>query len=170
MKRILSLILSLSLLCGAALADTEITDKSESKSASTTITYTIEQNEEYIVTIPSALALEQTGDDLPAGTMDISISAENFNVPYRHVSVYLDGADFKLTHENGEDYMPYTIALDEENEIKLNDIVASWCTGEEACTVTLNVQVTSLDEAKVSGEYSDTLTFYVNVGTTYVPV
>ena len=162
MKKILSLILSLSLLCGAvAFADNTITNESGSQSASTTITYTIEQNEEYIVTIPAALTLSHEGDALPAGTMTVSISAENYNVPNHRIRVILGSAAFQMTHENGDDYMPYKITK-YSTEYGIDDVVAE-CYVDETnfAEAELTVQVTSLEHAKAAGDYSDTITFYV---------
>ena len=61
MKKLISLLLTLSLLCaGAALADTEIT--TDGGTGSTTVTYTVpEAGTGYTVIIPASVAIPQGG-------------------------------------------------------------------------------------------------------------
>lgn len=83
MKKIIAIILSLCLLCGAvAFATTEITQTTEGTKGTTTLTYTIEEIVDptsYVVTIPASIAFNAEGKAsdritiganpvLPAGT------------------------------------------------------------------------------------------------------
>ena len=152
MKKILALILSLCLLCGAA-ALAENTKTTE-------IYYEMAANETYTVTIPAALNLSGAEEGRPTGYMDVKIEAADFNVPGKTVSVTLTAAGFKLV--NGESDMPYIIEMD-GSAVALNDLIAAWTFGDEAASKQLRVHVTSLDNALVAGKYTDTLTFTLGV-------
>lgn len=155
MKKLFAMIMGLCLLCSAfALAENTKT---------TEVYYLLESNEGYTVTIPADLNLNSEEDGRPTQYMDVKIEAFGFNVPGKTISVALTAAAFKLV--NGESDMPYTIQINTGNKptVALNDVIASWNFGDAAVTVPLRVHVTSLDNAKVAGKYSDNLTFTITV-------
>ena len=156
MKKIIALVLSLCLLCGAvALAETTKT---------TEVYYTIEPSEAYTVTIPAELNLTQDEEGRPTEYMVVKIEAPDFNVPGKSIFVRLTAAAFKLV--NGSSDMPYAIQINEGTKpaLALGDEVASWTFGDESVAKELRVHVTSMENALVAGKYSDQLTFTVSVG------
>lgn len=162
MKKIIALVLSLCLLCGAgALAET-------TQTGSTKVTYTITTSESYTLTVPASASLNQN-EGGPTGYMDVTLDATNFNVSGKTISVALTGAAFKLS--NGTDEIAYTLkyGTNKGNQsgtvLNLNDTILTWTYGN-AATVTTDVRInvsSSEVTGKTAGEYSDTLTFTASV-------
>lgn len=91
MKKILALVIALCLLCGgAAVADaTTINQDSVSRTANTTVSYTIATCEDYTVTIPSAVTLTAGEDSKLTGKMTVGLDCPKFNVAGKGVDVTL---------------------------------------------------------------------------------
>lgn len=162
MKKIFAMALALCLPCGmTALADnTTINQDSTSKTADTTVSYTIAENETYTVTIPSSVTL--TGSDNLSGMISIGLKTEKFNVPGKTIAVKLTSAenDFKLV--NGEKKIPYTLKA-AGVEYKADDTVLEWTYGN-ATDQTKALVVSAIVSSNLpAGEYTDTLTFTVSV-------
>lgn len=162
MKKIIALVLSLCLLCGAvALAEA-------TQTGSTKVTYTIATSESYILTVPASATLD-TNEGGPTGYMDVKLDATNFNVSGKRISVALTGAAFKLS--NGTDELAYTLkyGTNKGNQsgtvLNLNDTILTWNFGDDAIVKTdVRINVSSSEVAgKTAGEYSDTLTFTASV-------
>lgn len=170
MKKILALVLALGLLCGGvAMADnTTINQDSTSKTASTTVSYTIATNETYTVTIPSSVALNPKQDSTALyGELVIDLSAKSFNVAGKGIEVKLSNAAFKLA--NGTNEIAYSIQ-NGNSQVGKGDVVLSWMysnfSGHQQITgarALLKITTDSIAATQVAGTYSDTLTFNVSV-------
>lgn len=165
MEKILALVLALCLLCGGtAMADaTTINQDSTSKTANTTVSYTIATNETYTVTIPSAVTLTGTGS--LSGTLPIRLQTPNFNVTGKTITVKLtstaNGLKLKLANSTSE--IAYTLKA-AGVEYKAGDTLLSWTYDGETTEKTLPlVAGATLSSNLLAGEYTDTLTFTVSV-------
>lgn len=163
MKKAFAMLLALCLLCGGvALAENStINQDSASKTADTTVSYTIAENETYTVTIPSSVTLTNAGDNL-SGTVSVRLQTPNFNVVGKTIAVKLTKAAFELA--NGDNKIPYSIKS-AGNGVALNDTVLSWTYGDATTdnTKALTVQSTNGLSNLPAGDYTDTLTFTVSV-------
>ena len=162
MKKLLSLLVALSLLCtGTALAETQITENNGT--GETMITYTVpEPVTSYTVTIPSSVSIPQ-GDS--SATMQISIAADSTLETDKTLSVTLEnsGNAFKLLHTSGSDTITYTVSKDSQT-LDVGDTVLSWTEGEDIPgAATLTMALAESINGKAAGDYSDTLTFKVSV-------
>lgn len=161
MKKLFSLILALCLLCsGAALADNTIT--ANNGTSTTTVTYTIQQNESFTVTIPASVTLTAGKASGLSGSMTISLNADKFNVSGKGIDVKLSNAAFKLV--SGSNEIAYTIQKGSDN-VQKGDTVLSWAFGSGVFTASQELTITaqSVAEHLPAGEYKDTLTFAVSV-------
>lgn len=180
MKKILAIILSLCLLCGAvAFADTTVTQDSTDQTAKTQISYTVvaEVIDDYTVTIPASMTLApiEAQNNRLGAQMNVTLTvADGFNAPNKGVYVRLSSANnYKLS--NGTDNAAYQIfntASESATDYvgasyssNGNQVVVSY-TGTEALSQTRVLKVLTNDavdviSAKSVGEYKDTLTFTV---------
>ena len=165
MKKIFCLLLALSLLCaGVALADTEIT--TDGGTGSTTVTYTVpEPGTGYTVVIPASVAIPQ-GET--STTMQISVGAGSTLESGKTLSVKLESSanGFKLQLAEGSETISYKVEKDGQ-AVNASGDVLSWTGGQaipEAATLTM--ALTESTDGKTAGEYSDTLTFKLTLGTT----
>lgn len=165
MKKIFCLLLALSLLCaGVALADTEIT--TDGGTGSTTVTYTVpEPGTGYTVVIPASVAIPQ-GET--STTMQISVGAGSTLESGKTLSVKLESSanGFKLQLAEGSETISYKVEKDGQ-AVNASGDVLSWTGGEvipEAATLTM--ALTESTDGKTAGDYSDTLTFKLSLGTT----
>ena len=163
MKKIIAMILSLCLLCGAvALAES-------SKVGSTKVTYTIDTSDYYILTVPVDAALNQN-EGGPTGYMDVELDATNFDVSGKTISVKLTAAAFALS--NGTDTIAYDLKYGTNNGnqsgtvLHLNDTILTWTYGDPAVVDTdVRIHVSSSAvTGKAAGDYFDILTFTASVG------
>lgn len=172
MKRIFAMMLSLCLLGGgAALAeDTTINQDSTSKTAETKVSYSIATCEEYTVTIPSSITLntDPTSSTKIKGSMQISINADKFNVPGKSVVVKLQHRGESLKTKNDDSsYIAYYI-LKDNTGVQLGATILSWTwawNGDKQVSATLDIAA-NISAALSAGDYTDTMTFSVNVETT----
>lgn len=173
MKKILAIILSLCLLCGAvALAETQITQDSAEKKAETQVTYTIEASKEYTVTIPSqATFTDGTSNNT------ILVNATNYDIDENKTvtfNVQLTGStnfsEGKFYLANGTNKIAYNMYITGGGGQVMSvpaTIVEAAFTNDTAAnlrTASKNLQLTigSTTDA-VPGTYTDTLTFAVSV-------
>lgn len=161
MKKLISLLLTLCLLCGVvALADTTINQGSDDKTATTTVSYTIEANDSYTVTIPSSVTLTAGGNTL-SSSMQIKLDATSFNVPRKQIVVKLTAAAMKLVDDTSNE-IPYTITLN-DTTVNVNDAVLTWHSSNAAKTAYAKLSFSATLDNQPAGSYSDTLTFTVSV-------
>lgn len=158
MKKILALVLALCLCCGIAVADT-ITEKSDSNTASTTVSYTIEACEEYTVTIPSSVKLENKSGTL-SGLVSVRLDTSKFNVVGKTITVKLSEAALNLV--NGASKIAYTLK-NAGVEYKAGDTVLEWAYGGATDQTKALVVTAYMPSNLPAGDYSDTLTFTVSV-------
>ncbi len=170
MKKLISLLLTLCLLCGVvALADTTINQGSDDKAATTTVSYTINTCEDYTVTIPSSVSMSGTSDNI-SGTISISLDTTTFNVASKTIKVVLSSAangytDGKYALVNGENKINYTLKRSGQ-EFKLGDTLIEWTYGN-GTQVSVSLIAQAYPSANLpAGNYTDTLTFTVSVEST----
>ena len=165
MKKFLSLLLTLSLLCaGVALADTEIT--TDGGTGSTTVTYTVpEPGTGYTVVIPASVAIPQ-GET--STTMQISVGAGSTLESGKTLSVKLESSanNFSLKLAGGSDTIGYKVEKDSQ-AVNAGNAVLSWTGGEVIpAATTLTMELTESTDGKTAGDYSDTLTFKLTLSAT----
>lgn len=162
MKKILALVLALSLMFSVtALADnTTINQDTENKTASTTVSYTIATNESYTVTIPSSVTL--TGTDNLSGTLAIGLKTPNFNVSGKTIMVKLTRTANEFNLVNGEKKISYTLKASGVM-YKVNDTLLSWTYGRNTDQTLALVAQATVSSNLPAGDYTDTLTFTVSV-------
>lgn len=171
MKKIFAVVLVLCMLMGmSALAEnTTINQNSESKSANTTLTFSVSAKEEYTITIPAAVTLNASQDDRARGHVIINLDAENFNATDREIVVKLTGMTnntFKLTSSDGNE-IPYVIYKG-ATQIGKNSEVLNWKSSSTTKTASADLSICSSGSISnlYAGEYTDTLTFGVSVNDT----
>lgn len=165
MKKRICLLLALSLLCaGVALADTEIT--TDGGTGSTTVTYTVpEAQTGYTVIIPPSVSIPQ-GET--SATMQISVGADSTLESGKTLSVKLESSanNFSLMLAGGSDAISYKVEKDSQT-VNAGGEVLSWKGGEAIpAAATLTMALTESTDGKTAGDYSDTLTFKLSLGTT----
>ena len=165
MKKPICLLLALSLLCaGVALAGTEIT--TDGGTGSTTVTYTVpEAQTGYTVIIPPSVSIPQ-GET--SATMQISIGTGSTLESGKTLSVKLESSanNFSLKLTGGSDTIGYKVEKDSQ-AVNAGGEVLSWTGGEAIpAAATLTMALTESTGGKTAGEYSDTLTFKLSLGTT----
>ena len=163
MKKILAMILSLCLLCGAVAFATEITQETEGKQGKTTLTYTIDEivaPTSYVVTIPASIDFNEEGKAsgsiviganpvLPTGTkLYIEMTSDYTLEKKGDASVTLG---YAYAYANG--------TTSTANPLAICNYEASLLTSDRS--VPLNFVLT--DTAEVAGEYTDEVTFHVSV-------
>ena len=163
MKKPICLLLALSLLCaGIALADTEIT--TDGGTGSTTVTYTVpEPGTGYTVVIPASVAIPQ-GET--STTMQISVGAGSTLESGKTLSVKLESSANSFQLKQGDNAITYAVKKDSQT-VNAGDAVLSWKGGEAIpAAATLTMALTESTDGKTAGDYSDTLTFKLSLGTT----
>ena len=164
MKKLISLLLALSLLCaGIALADTEIT--TDGGTGSTTVTYTVlEAQTGYTVIIPASGSIPQSDT---SASMQISIGTGSTLESGKTLSVKLESSanNFRLKLAGGSDAIAYAVKKNSQ-AVNAGDAVLSW-KGSEAipAAATLTMELTESTDGKTAGDYSDTLTFKLSLST-----
>lgn len=167
MKKIYAAIFALCLMCGTtALAaennSTTINQDSTDKTGRTTVSYTIDANETYTVTIPSSVKLTNSGDKL-SGTVSVKLQTGKFNVAGKTITVSLTGTTNGFKLKNGTNEITYNLQAG-GNEYSADSTVLSWTYGQNTDnTMPLVVQTTNGLPNLPAGDYTDTLTFNVSV-------
>ena len=160
MKKVLCLLLTLSLLCaGVALADTSIT--TDGGTGSTTVTYTVpEAQTGYTVIIPASVTIPQGGTST---TMQISIGTGSTLESGKTLSVKLESSANSFQLKQGDNAITYAVKKDSQT-VNAGDAVLSWTGGEVIpAAATLTMELTESTDGKTAGDYSDTLTFKLSV-------
>lgn len=164
MKKIYAAIFALCLMCGTTALAAEknsitINQNSTDKTGSTTVSYTIEENETYTVTIPSEVTLKNDKGTL-SGSVSVRLQTASFNVPDKTITVELSTAALKLVNENRE--INYTLSA-AAKEYKAGDTVLRWTYGENTDQTNALVATAYVSSNLPAGDYTDTLTFKVSV-------
>lgn len=166
MKKIYAAIFALCLMCGTtALAagnnSTTINQDSTAKTGSTTVSYTIDKNETYTVTIPSSVSLN--GTDNLSGILPIGLKTDKFNVSGKTIAVKLTSTANNFNLVNGTSKIVYTLKASGK-VYNVNDTLLSWEYGQSTTDQTLAlVPVATVSSTLPAGDYTDTLTFNVSV-------
>lgn len=172
MKKLISLLLTLCLLCGvvalAENANTTIDQNTTEKTATTTVSYTIGTCEEYTVIIPSSVTMTATGTNL-SGTVAVRLQTPDFNVSGKTITVKLTQSLNNLTLVNGTNKITYTLKA-AGKEYNVGDVVLQWTYGESTDQTNALVAQATLTSGLPAGEYSDTLTFTVTVESSEVNI
>lgn len=169
MKKILALVMTLCLLCGAAaLAESSITPDSQTATAS--VTYVIEAKDEYTVVIPSAITIDS---ETATGSFTVKVLTGANLVSGNELFVKLMSTtnDFKLMDEDGNS-VAYTVKRGTLTPWKSNSelgdtgkVLFSQRNGfplqEDKVSDTILITVTGKG---VVGTYSDQLNFSVSIG------
>lgn len=163
MKKIYAAIFALCLMCGTtALAanSTTIDQDSTDKTGSTTVSYTIKENETYTVTIPSSVSLK--GTDNLNGILSIGLKTDNFNVSGITIEVKLTSTENDFNLVNGTSKIAYTLKA--SNVVYgVNDTLLSWKYGQKTDQTLALVPMATVSSTLPAGDYTDTLTFKVSV-------
>lgn len=165
MKKIFCLLLTLSLLCmGVALADTEITTDGGTGFHHGDL-HRAGAGDGLHVVIPASVAIPQ-GET--STTMQISVGAGSTLESGKTLSVKLESSanNFSLKLTGGSDAIGYKVEKDNQ-AVNAGGEVLSWTGGEAIpAAATLTMALTESTGGKTAGEYSDTLTFKLSLGTT----
>lgn len=160
MKELVALMLALCLLGGAAaLAENTFTHEGLLSGQGTTeVTYTVQPNTEFTVTIPSSVTID-TGTN--QGSMTLALSAPAYNVRGDIVSVMLAPGERSL--KNGDAAIPYVIKAGEDVlEPSLEVDVLSWTCDGVTKDAGSTLTVTAMPGSDLpAGSYTDQLTFKV---------
>lgn len=162
MKKLISLLMTLCLLCGAiALAEsTDNTINANGGTATTKVSYTIQASDSFIVTIPASVTMTATGNDLSAN-LPITLNVDGFNVANKEIVVRLTTAAMKLVYGTNE--IPYTIKIG-TIDINTDDAVLTWRSSDEDQPTSATLTFAATLNGQPAGDYSDNLTFTVTVG------
>lgn len=166
MKKFLAILMTLCLLCGAlAFAEEStantITNKTENKTANTTVSYKIAENDSYTVTIPSKVTLEDKGSGQLSGILSVKLLTTNFNISGKQITVKLTTCALKLVY--GTNKISYTLKA-AGKEYAQGDSIITWTYGDKTTNTTNTLVVgATVSQTLPAGEYTDTLTFTVSV-------
>lgn len=161
MKKFLSLVLTLSLLCaGVALAQENVINP-DAPSQSTTVTFDVpEPVTDYTVTIPASVTF---AGEATTTSMTVTIGADSTLAVDATLKVVLESSanDFQL--KQGDNAIAYEIKQD-GSSLTAGSEVLTWTEGEEIPgAATLNLEVTGSTDGLPYGSYTDTLTFKATV-------
>lgn len=169
MKKFVAVLLALCLVGGAvAMADTTISASGDT--AQTTVSYTVDPVNEYVVTIPSEMILQkgETLDGTPSlsGSMVVTLTGEKYNLP-NHIYVSVKSANQGYLCLSGmvDVKYPYIMGLNNtSNVLTLSGDAVDILTCDRAqinngsaATLLVNAEFGDWN----AGTYEDTLTFTV---------
>ena len=163
MKKLICLLLTLSLLCaGIALAENTIDPSNPSQN--TTVTFDIpEPQTDYTVTIPASVAFV---DDATTTNMTVTIGADSTLAVGATLLVTLESSANSFQLKQGDNAITYAVKKDSQT-VNAGDAVLSWTGGEDIpAAATLTMELTEPTDGKTAGDYSDTLTFELSLSTT----
>jgi hypothetical protein len=168
-RKILATLLSLTMVLGMTCTAFAAELNSTSRSGDTKVQYTVEES--YTVTIPGDISLtsSKTSDTGIVSAENVLINKDNSLTVTMSSTTYSNG--YKLTAPSGNSSIPYTIktATNSSNALEDKAVVLKVTSGSTSGNETLTFAVdadTVANNAKESGNYTDTLTFTVAVGTT----
>ena len=156
MKKLICLLLTLSLLCaGIALAENTIDPSNPSQN--TTVTFDIpEPQTDYTVTIPASVAFAGSATTTD---MTVTIGADSTLAVGATLQVVLESSANSFQLKQGDNAITYAMKKDSQT-VNAGDAVLSWKGGEAIpAATTLMMELTETTEGKPAGDYSDTLTF-----------
>ena len=162
MKKLFSLLLSLSLLCaGVAVAENVI--DVENPSQSTTVTFEVPEPEtSYTVTIPASVSFIE---DATTASMSVTIGGDSTLAIGATLKVILENSSNSFQLKQGDNAIAYAIKKD-GSPLSTGSEVLTWTEGEAVPgAATLNLEVTGTIDGLPSGAYTDTLTFKATVST-----
>ena len=166
MKKIIAMILSLCLLCGAiALAEADNKLTKDNTSADTTLSYTIEVDDGYTITIPSAVTFAPAGQTAIRAFISISGQASmGWNAGKATLNVHVNkvsGTLMRVGAEAGETGIPYTLTdSSDEPLVEGMPVLTINITGSGVANGTRMFALADINGLNIaSGTYSDTLTF-----------
>ena len=160
MKKLICLLLTLSLLCGGvALAENTI-DTSTPSQDTTVIFEVPEPVTDYTVTIPASVAFV---DDATTTNMTVTIGADSTLAVGATLLVTLESSANSFQLKQGGSAIAYQIEQG-GSSLSAGSAVLSWTQGEEIpAAATLNLEVTGSIDGLPYGSYTDTLTFKATV-------
>ena len=156
MKKLICLLLTLSLLCaGIALAENTIDPSNPSQN--TTVTFDIpEPQTDYTVTIPASVAFAGSATTTD---MTVTIGADSTLAVGATLQVVLESSANSFQLKQGDNAITYAMKKDSQT-VNAGDAVLSWKGGEAIpAAPTLTMELTESTDGKTAGDYSDTLTF-----------
>ena len=160
MKKLICLLLTLSLLCaGIALAENTIDPSNPSQN--TTVTFDIpEPQTDYTVTIPASVACAGSATTTD---MTVTIGADSTLAVGATLQVVLESSANSFQLKQGDNAITYAVKKDSQT-VNAGDAVLSWKGGEAIpAATTLTMELTESTDGKTAGDYSDTLTFKLSV-------
>ena len=160
MKKLICLLLTLSLLCaGIALAENTIDPSNPSQN--TTVTFDIpEPQTDYTVTIPASVAFAGSATTTD---MTVTIGADSTLAVGATLQVVLESSANSFQLKQGDNAITYAVKKDSQ-AVNAGDAVLSWKGGEAIpAATTLTMELTESTDDKTAGDYSDTLTFKLSV-------
>ena len=163
MKKLFSLLLSLSLLCaGVAVAENVI--DVENPSQSTTVTFEVPEPEtSYTVTIPASVSFIE---DATTTSMSVTIGGDSTLAIGATLKVILENSSNSFQRKQGDNAIAYAIKKD-GSALSTGSEVLTWTEGEAVPgAATLNLEVTGPIDDLPYGSYTDTLTFKATVSAT----
>ncbi len=109
MKKALAFALALFMLCGAALATSDITE--DNGTATTDVTYQVELCDKFTLTIPPAINLyaPQTGPGIAEGSMQIVLNGNKINIMDFIIEIKLKESEHGFKLSDGTNEIPYVI-------------------------------------------------------------
>lgn len=160
MKKLICLLLTLSLLyAGVVLAENTI-DTSTPSQDTTVIFEVPEPVTEYTVTIPSSVTFDE---DMTTANMTVTIGADSTLAEGASLKVLLEQSANGFQLKQSENAIAYEIKKD-GSRLSAGSEVLSWTQGEEIPgAATLNLEVTGPIDDLPYGSYTDTLTFKATV-------
>lgn len=160
MKKFFAMMMVLSVIWTmGALAENGVIDQKDG-SANLTVSYNVQPDRTFVVTIPASLEMQEMDEALSA-SLNVSLDASKYNVEDETLILMLTNAAFKLVYNESE--IAYSV-FGGEVPLGLNDAILSWSFGEarsQQKTLTFTADVPT--DVLPSGEYADTLTFSVSI-------
>ncbi len=134
----------------------DITESSAEKTGAMSVDYNVAGS--YTVTIPASVTFTKSGETVERGLSAKNVTLSEGSKLQVHVSS-LNG--FKL--KNLDSYIDYTITANKVSDIQEDSVILSVSAGDTSGWTLLDFTAQSTDNAAYAGEYSDTLTFTVEV-------
>lgn len=166
MKKILAMILTLCLLCGAiALAEGNVTtfDQNSTSGGTTTLEFSVSYNDNYTITIPTKVVLDANGN----AEFDVKITPDpGYNVS-SDIIVGVSKAEGTLssTQADGtETSIPYVIEVADPVAqswvpIDTDEVLRMDASNPQEATQTLSIRAKVGSAPEITGTYTDTITF-----------
>lgn len=160
MKKILSLLLSLCLLCASVAVAENVIDV-DNASQNTLVTFEVPEPEtSYTVTIPASVSFV---GEATTTSMTVTIGADSTLALGATLQVVLESSSNNFQLKQGSNGIAYAIKKD-GSSLGAGSAVLTWTEGEGIpAAATLNLEVTGSTDGLPHGAYTDTLTFKATV-------